>query len=428
MSLRSLGGLLAGVVLASSLVSTGFAGAAGKGLPHTGFERSDGERWTTHAQELRFLKRVDRMTGRLELEKVGRSVRGRPLHLAKIGVPAPHSPRRSQGQPTVLFVCSQHGDEPAGREACLMLLRDLAFTYGSAYVDQLRDTTVLVMPNVNPDGIATGSHVNGRGIDIANDHLNLASPEARAIARVTRTWRPDVVLDLHEYADEAEVYDDEVLYVWPRNLNVDQEVHDLSKHLGDRYVRGQAEANGYSAGEYDADALADSDPHRSDDEDEGLLLNAMGLRHALGLFVETAIDRMDTDAGWNRRRVDSHYVVALAVLQFLRREGDEAAAATAAAARRKTAEGRDRSAPVYFDGADNEAPTEVQDPPPCGYLLTQTQFKQVGQTMALLDIAALGDPNGVFVPMGQPAEPLIPLLLDRRGRRHEVAAQPQMTC
>lgn len=427
MSIRSLGGLLAGVLLATSLVPSGLAGAAGKGLPHTEFERSDGGQWTSLAQERRFLQRVDRMAQRMKLERVGRSSEGRPLNLAKIGVPGPHSARESQRRPTVLFVCSQHGDEPAGREACLSLIRDLSFTYGSAYVDQLEDMTVLVMPTTNPDGIASGTHANANGIDVAKDHLNLRSREARAIARVTRTWRPDVVLDLHE-THETESYDSEVLYVWPRNLNVDDEIHDRAVQLGDAYVRTQAEANGYSAQGYEADELADSDPHRSEDEDEGLLPNAMGLRNALGLFVETAIDPAGSASEWNLRRVDSHYVVALAVLQYLRREGEEVAAATAAAARRKTAEGRDQSAPVYFDGTDEEAPTEVQDPPPCGYLLTQKQFKHVGRTMALLDIAALGSMEGVFVPMGQPAEPLIPLLLDSRGRRHEVAAQPQMTC
>ena len=129
MNHRSLGGLLAGALLASSLISTGPAGAE-IGIPRTGFERSEGRRWTSHSQELRFLKKIDRQRRRMELEVVGRSLEGRPLHLVKLGAPAPHKPSEALRHPTVMFVCSQHGDEPAGREACLSLVRDLAYTYG----------------------------------------------------------------------------------------------------------------------------------------------------------------------------------------------------------------------------------------------------------------------------------------------------------
>ena len=429
---KYLGGLLAGVLLASSAVTANPAAGARQGVPRTGFEQRGGESWTTYEEGARFIARVNRMSDRVEIERIGRSAQGRPLQLLKLGAPTPHSRSEAREQPTILFVCSQHGDEPAGREACLMLMRDLAFTYGPTFKQQLRETTILFIPDPNPDGIRAGTTENASGIDIARDHLNLESPEARAVARVALDWRPDVVIDLHEFVSPEGGYEHEVLYVWPRDLNVDEQVHDLSVHLGEEYVRAQAEAHDYTSDEYTADDLAEDDPHNATDEDEGTLANAMGLRHALGLSVETSITE-DSEGGTDPtgvrlRQVDAHMVVALAALQFLRREGQDAAQATAAAARRKTAEGRRRSAPVYFDGSDIEEPTEVQDPPPCGYDLTSRQLKKAGETMALLDIAALGTVEGAFVPMGQPAEPLIPLLLDARASRNEVSAEPLMSC
>jgi hypothetical protein len=93
-------------------------------------------------------------------------------------------------------------------------------------------------------------------------------------------------------------------------------------------------------------------------------------------------------------------------------------------------EGLRRSAPVYFGGADNQEPTEEQivDPPPCGYRLTKEQFKTLHPVLALHGIAGRRSGNSYVVPMGQPAEPVIPLLLDARGTRHSVEGEALKNC
>jgi hypothetical protein len=160
----------------------------------------------------------------------------------------------------------------------------------------------------------------------------------------------------------------------------------------------------------------------------------MGLRHALGVLIETAVTEdprnglgeLTSPATVMNRRVDSHMAVAHAVLRFLRERGPRAARVTAGAMARKRREGARRSAPVYFGGADNQepAPEDVVDPPPCGYALSPEQLGQVGSTLGLLGVRT----RGATVPMAQAAEPLIPLLLDARGTRHAVAGTPLDAC
>lgn len=426
------------------LQSAGLAGAAlvvprlpavadvPKGAPQTGFESRGGADWTTHEEELAFLKEVARRSSRVRVEVIGRTEQGRPLHLVSIGAPRPQGTAR----PTAMFVGSQHGNEPAGRETSLSLLRDLAFTTDPVLVRQLSQQTVLVLPSANPDGRAANTRENSTGVDINRDHLTLQTAEARAISVVLRDLRPDVVLDLHEYGPSVPVlYDDEVLYLWARNLNVDAAVRDLSRTLAEEYIGKGARAAGFTADEYGLYKVGPQEvTQTAGDEDEGICRNAVGLRHSLGILVESAVTadprngptEVVDGAALNLRRVASQTQVTRDTLRFLRDQGEVARYVSERAPRRKAEEGRRRSAPVYFGGADNRPPTddEVLDPPPSAYLLDAEQATEVADVLRLHGIAARRVGKDVRVDLGQAAEPVIPLLLDARGRRHLVEGRP----
>jgi hypothetical protein len=429
---RMLVGGLAGALLTGGVVP---AVAGRSEPPRTEFEESEGAEWTSHAGELSFLAEVDRASDRVEIETIGTTKQGRPLQLVRLGYPTPVPRATALRRPTTLFVCTQHGNEPAGREACLQHLRDLAFTKDAKLLAQLGEQTILFVPTANPDGREADGRGNSDGTDINRDHLNLETPEGRAMAEVVRAWQPEAVVDLHEYGPSIPaLYDDEVLVLWPRNLNVDEDVHAQAKELALDFITKDEEEAGYSTDEYGMYEVADQDIHQSaGDGDEGIARNAMGLRHSLGILVETRVDsdlrngpQELEDPAVRLRRVAAHTVAIDATLRFMRERGDRVVRVTDVARRRAVEEGRLRSEPVYFGGADNSEPAEdqVQDPPPCGYQLTKGQLKQVKLTTALLGI----DTRGTYVTMSQEAEPLIALLLDERGTRHSVAATADMKC
>jgi hypothetical protein len=429
---RVLVGGLTGLLAATAVAP---AVAGGGEPPRTEFEESEGAAWTSHENELAFLEAVDEASDRVVIDTIGETKEGRPLQLVRIGYPRPASRDVALRRPTTLFVCSQHGNEPAGREACLQRLRDLAFTDDAGLIAQLKSQTVLFVPSANPDGREANARGNSDGTDVNRDHLNLFTPEARAVAAVVRDWQPEAVVDLHEYGPSLPaLYDDEVLVLWPRNLNVDEDVHAQAKELALDFITADEEAAGYSTDEYGQYELADQDIHQSaGDGDEGIARNTMGLRHSLGILVETRVDgdprngpQELEDPAVRLRRVAAHGVAVDATLRFMRERGDEVALVTATARRRAVQEGRLRNEPVYFGGADNAEPAEGQvvDPPPCGYELSQEQLSGLRRTMSLLGIRA----RGTYVSMAQQTETLIPLLLDERGARHSVAAKPQTSC
>lgn len=407
--------------------------------PRTGFEQRNGESWTTHEEELAFLAAVDAASDRVRVEVIGSTVEDRPIHLVVIGEPAPRTAAQARTEPVELHICTQHGNEPAGREGCLIALRDLAFSDDADTVKQLEEQTFLFVPTANPDGREANSRENAEGVDVNRDHLNLTSPEARAIAKVVRDWAPDIAIDHHEYGPgEPILYDDEVLYLWPRNLNVDDAVHDLGVSFSKEVLAPCLAEAGYTSDEYGIDAVGSTDVQQTaGGGDEGILRNAAGLRHVVGILVESAVTMNVTNgpdeattAGTQRRRVASQRTTIDCTLGFTRASAAELTAATGGAPIRKTEEGRTQSAPVYFAGQDEDTTAtqngdaEVAVDAPCAYDLTPAQLKDVGDILDLHGITTRPEGGTTRVTMAQPAEPVIPLLLDARADRDVVQARP----
>jgi len=387
-------GLIALLAAVSLLVPVP-AGAASE--PRTGFELTGN--WTTEAEEQAYLRALG-----LPVSQIGTTAQGRPVQLVRVG---PASART-----VVLFICSQHGDEPAGREACLIRMRSVPRSSGVTY---------LFVPNANPDGRALDTRGNSDGIDINRDHLLLRTAEARAMAAVFRDWKPDVIHDLHEFGPSEPYYVKDVLWLWPRNLNVADGVHSLSETLSRSYIRPSVEAAGRTSGVYGiyVDPVT-GEPIRqvAGDGQERILRNTGGLKHGMGLLVETNVDNTPLF------RVDSHLLALDGTQSFVR---SNRSAIEAANTRSRAV----RSGPIYFGGADNQAPdpSDVVATPPCGYVLTGAQYRDVQDELALHGIKSQYLRGGDrIVPLKQEARSLIPLLMDARADEPLLKAQPVAQC
>ena len=129
-------------------------------------------------------------------------------------------PRRARsGLPVVLIINGIHAGEVEGKEASLMLMRDLLD--GTHARPARRSSTLVVVPLFNPDGndaidpanrrldlpklegqigpTLVGTRVNGVGINLNRDYMRQAAPEMRAAAdrASCRSWEPDLTIDNH---------------------------------------------------------------------------------------------------------------------------------------------------------------------------------------------------------------------------------------
>lgn len=158
--------------------------------------------FTTNAELNHWLEQIadmpSRSATRAAVLRLGPSQRGEPISalvLTRARDTHPDSLAATK-RPTVLLIGQQHGDEPAGSEALLVIAQELAQGLLEPLLDQIN---VVIVPRANPDGAATGTRSTANGVDMNRDHLLLNTPEAQALAVLARDYRPILVLDAHEF-------------------------------------------------------------------------------------------------------------------------------------------------------------------------------------------------------------------------------------
>ncbi len=129
---------------------------------------------------------------------IGSSQRGVPLQAMVITQASGTSADAldASKRPTILLIGQQHGDEPAGSEALLVVARELS---QGLLEPLLRRINVVIVARANPDGADAQRRVTDGGVDMNRDHLLLNTPEAQALAKLVNLYRPVAVIDAHEY-------------------------------------------------------------------------------------------------------------------------------------------------------------------------------------------------------------------------------------
>lgn len=217
--------------------------------PLTTAEASEFKATSRYVDVMNFIRELQLRSRRLRVETMAVSAEGRGIPLMVIGDPVPSSPRDLlyDDRVVVYIQANIHAGEVEGKEAALMLARDLCLKTDPDYLDQL---VVLIAPIFNADGNekispdnrrsqlgpeeGVGVRTSGLNLDLNRDGMKLESPEvAGLVQNVMRRWDPSILLDSHTH--NGSYHEEVVTFVWSLNPNGDT---DLIRYMSDRLRPG----------------------------------------------------------------------------------------------------------------------------------------------------------------------------------------------
>ena len=142
----------------------------------------------------------------------GTSGEGRAMPFVVVSREKAFTGRKAQrlGKPVVLIQNGIHAGEIEGKDASLLLLRDLAL---GRHAEVLDAVTLVVLPIYNVDGHerispfnrpnqdgpqqGMGFRTTTNGLDLNRDYLKISSEEARSLIALVNDWRPHLHVDDH---------------------------------------------------------------------------------------------------------------------------------------------------------------------------------------------------------------------------------------
>lgn len=175
-------------------------------------ESSDWRATGLHADVVKFVEALAKDSPVVRLAEMGKSFEGRSLPLVILANPPVSTPAeaRASGKLVVYAQGGIHSGECCGKEALLMLARDIATTPDHPLLEHL---VILFAPVYNPDGNdrvrktnrpgqagpveGMGIRATAEGYDLNRDNTKLDSPEAQSLSRLMNAWDPLLVVDTH---------------------------------------------------------------------------------------------------------------------------------------------------------------------------------------------------------------------------------------
>ncbi|UZD21438.1 M14 family metallopeptidase [Algoriphagus halophytocola] len=177
----------------------------------TPFELSDGLESPSYEETMIWIEKLARNSAYLEINSIGKSEQGRQIQLVIASKDQDFTAEElsTSKKPLILFQAGIHAGEIDGKDAGMMLLRDI--TQGSK-IDLLDHANLLFIPILNVDGHerkseygrvnqrgpkVMGWRTNAQNLNLNRDYTKLETAGVQAIAKVINKYDPDLYIDIH---------------------------------------------------------------------------------------------------------------------------------------------------------------------------------------------------------------------------------------
>ena len=330
----------------------------------TPFETGDFRVSPSYDDTVAWLRRlVEASPQTLKMISLGKSPQGRDIWMVIASKEGKFTPDalRGSNKPTLFWQCGIHSGEIDGKDAGMMMLRDM--TVRGTKRELLDRANLLFVPIFSVDGHERASKYNrsnqrgpeiqgwrttSRNLNLNRDYAKVDSPEMRAMVRALDEWDPDLYFDIH-VTDGADVQYD-ITWTATGEHGLSPEANRWIERVMNPRLDKDLAAAGHVPGRY----LSFADPL---DLRKGVVggsyeprySNGYGdARHLPTVLVEThALKPYD-------QRVFGTYVMLESVMRLLGEQGGELRASTARDRARHPKE-------VPLDWSKNDAPSHEME-------------------------------------------------------------------
>lgn len=177
----------------------------------TPFEQSGGIRSPSYQETMQWLDKLMSDSSGLEKVSLGLSPQGRDIWMYIASDEGAKTPQELQAnhKPTVLVQAGIHGGEIDGKDAGMMLLRDI---FQGEKRQLLEHVNLLFVPILNVDGhersgeynrvnqrgpVQMGWRSNSQNLNLNRDYAKADTLEIQSILRAINNWDPQLYIDVH---------------------------------------------------------------------------------------------------------------------------------------------------------------------------------------------------------------------------------------
>jgi len=210
-------------------------------------EQSNYKSTSTYDDVMFFISSLTESSSFVRVDTIAKSVEGRNVPLMIIANPLPNNVGDIGNRIAVYLQANIHAGEVEGKEATLMLARELLKDPNS---EIMKNVVILINPILNPDGNerfslknrtnqngpvnGVGVRHNGQHLDLNRDAMKLETPEITGVVKnILNTWDPAITVDCH--TTNGSFHEEPITYTWMMNPNGDRS---LINYMRDEMMPG----------------------------------------------------------------------------------------------------------------------------------------------------------------------------------------------
>lgn len=229
----------------------------------THFEKSNKLESPDYENTLKYFQKFANKTPFVKIKTIGITPQGRELKVIIVSKDKAITPDQAKktGKAILLIQNGIHPGEVEGKDACMLLLREILITKEKEYL--LDNTILLIIPVLNIDGHERispfnrpnqngpkkmGWRTNALNLNLNRDYLKADSKEIKSFLKLFNDWLPDFMIDNH--TTNGADYQYHVTYGIETHQNIDRE---LVNWIDKKYLPNlvnKVEQDGFIVGPY----------------------------------------------------------------------------------------------------------------------------------------------------------------------------------